>query len=232
MSNYNIGQYRYSDQTEYLTYMINGMIDVSQQDPNGDYKYYDYNQQTQVYDLKIDFDFQGLQTYYLVCPFLGFGKGITQEFVVKLKSNDTNREQIIKTYNMGDRTSETSIGTIMLAFTPKTRFHKIVFELKRGKDPTDEESLTRKLVIPSNRAVKLATVNNILTNLSNIDSIFKVGIQGPSDLIVCINGEPIRLGVSEMFEIHKDDFKIYSIGFIPPTATKTNPVHFIMDYCY
>ena len=229
MSNYNIGQYRYSDQTEYLTYKINNKIDVTETDANEDYIYYDYNQLTQVYDLKIDFHFEGLQTYYLICPFLGFGKGITQEFVVKLKSNTTTREQIIKTYNLGSR-AESGVGTIMLTFTPKTEFDKIVFELKRGKDPTDEESLTRKLEISPNHNVKLAVVNNILKDLNNIDSIFKIGIQGSSDLIVCINGEPIRLGVSEMFEIHKDDFKIYSVGFIP--STRRNATYFIMDYCY
>ena len=131
---------------------------------------------------------------------------------------------------MGDRTSEQKAGTIMLTFTPKTSFDKIVFELKR--DIGDADSLARKLIIPINKKVQLAIVNNILDSFTNIQSIFKIGIQGSSKLIVCINGEPIRLGVSETFEIHKDDFKIYSVGFIPPAASRTNPVHFIMDYCY
>ena len=231
MSNYNIGQYRYSEQTEYLTYQIDDYIDVNEKlSDDKTFKYYDFDSQKYTYDLKIEFEFKGLQTYYLICPFLGFGQGILQEFTVKLKSNTTNREQVIKTYDMGDRTSEQKAGTIMLTFTPKTSFDKIVFELKR--DIGDADSLARKLIIPINKKVQLAIVNNILDSFTNIQSIFKIGIQGPSKLIVCINGEPIRLGVSETFEIHKDDFKIYSVGFIPPAASRTNPVHFIMDYCY
>ena len=79
--------------------------------------------------------------------------------------------------------------------------------------------------------VMLSSVVNILNDSLKLDSIFKLGIQGPADLIACVNGEPIRIGKSGIFEIYKDDFNIYSVGFIiDPNVNKDK--NFIMDYCY
>ena len=87
------------------------------------------------------------------------------------------------------------------------------------------------MTFSESQPVELSSVVNILKTSLNLDSIFKLGIQGPTDLITCINGEPIRLGQSGIFEIYKEDFLIYSVGFIIK-SNYNKDVNFIMDYCY
>lgn len=41
----------------------------------------------------------------------------------------------------------------------------------------------------------------------------KLGIQGPPGMLMCINGEPIRIGPSGIYEI-RNGYKIYFLGFI------------------
>ena len=217
MSTYNIGQYRYSKGTEYLSTIINKTYTLNEHE-------YDLNEQMGTKDLKITYAFKGLQTYYLKCNFTGFGE-IPQEFTVKLKTDDNKREQIIKTFNF---TSKNSYNSIEIAFTPKTDFSKIVFELKRSTEYDFIDGSPREMTFYDKSIVNLSSVINILKTALGLDSLVKLGVQGSTDLIVCINGEPIRLGKSGMFEIYKEDFNIYSVGFI----TSAKDVNFIMDYCY
>lgn len=224
MSTYNIGQYRYSKGTEYLSSIINKKYELSDNE-------YDINTQTGIKDLKITYPFKGLQTYHLTCSFNVFGANIPQEFTIKLKTEDNKREQIIKTY-IFEPNSYSESNSIELAFTPKTDFSKIVFELKRSTEYDFMDGSPREMTFYSKDNVKLSEIVNILKVSLNLDSIFKLGVQGPTDLVVCVNGEPIRLGQSGIFEIYKEDFIIYSVGFVIDTEDLLRDVSFIMDYCY
>lgn len=215
MSNYNIGQIRYSKGVEYLLNKINKK-----------YSSEECEYEVDTYDLKLVFPFQGLQTYYLKCSlnYENIDTSKDTELVVKLKTESEDktkiREQIITTYTV----KNTKTQNIEFAFTPRTDFVKIVFELRRTK-----ENLEKEILFLGTQAVELFLVNNILQQELGLDSVMKLGIQGPSDLIVCINGEPIRLGASGMFELYYDDFNIFSVGFIINANKSKN---FIMDYCY
>ena len=220
MSNYNIGQIRYSKGTEYLKSEINKIYTTTEEHE------YDLNSQMGTEDLKITFAFEGLKTYYLKCSFNGFGDGIPQTFTIKLKTEDGKREQIIKVYEL---TPNDSTSSIELAFTPKTHFSKIVFELARSQQYDFMDGAPRKMTFNKDVPVILSSVVNILKNETlNLDSIFKLGIQGDAELIVCVNGEPIKLGKSGVFEVYREDFNIYSVGFIIDSKERK----FIMDYCY
>ena len=219
MSNYNIGQYRYSKSEEYLSTIISKTYTSLDHE-------YDLIEQTGAEDLKITFAFKGLQTYHLKCSLTGFGGSIPQEFTIKLKSSDNKREQIIKTFNF---TSTSNYHNLEIAFTPKTDFSKLVFELKRSAEH-DFTTSPRKMTFHSSQKVTLSSVTNVLKSVLGLDSIVKLGIQGSANLVTCINGEPIRLGKSGMFEIYKEDFSIYSIGFI--IKSDDTKLNFIMDYCY
>ena len=222
MSNYNIGQLRYSKKTEYLDFKINKKYESTDHE-------YDENLQMGTKDLKITHAFKGLQTYYFKCSFKDFGENIPQTFTIKLKTEDGKREQIIKTYELG---SGNYYHSVEFAFTPKTDFSKIVFELARSQQYDFMEGEPRKMAFYNGSRVVLASVFNILESLLELNSIFKLGIQGPTDLIVCVNGEPIRIGKSGIFEIFKDDFNIYSVGFIINPNDTNKDKNFIMDYCY
>ena len=220
MSNYNIAQVRYSKGTEYLKSEINKKFTSNDLE-------YDVNSTMGTKDLKITFSFAGLTTYYLSCALIGFGYNTPTSITVKLVTEDTvdnKREQVVKTYT----DLKSSFYNIEFAFTPKTAFSKIVFELHRTtKD--DFSGSPRVLVFRESQNVVLSSVNNILAQ-NNVDSAFKLGIQGSPSLITCINGEPIRLGQSGVFEIYREDFDIYSVGFIIKPEDENK--NFIMDYCY
>lgn len=221
MDFYNIGQYRYSKSENYFSSTTSKKIALNDQTyvdaEGGNFKNV---------DLAYEAPFIGLHTYYFKCELRGLGEGIAQNFTIKLKDDSGEREQIVKHYSLSSQGQDRST-VIELVFTPKTYFSKLVFILDR-KTTSDFD---RKMSFSPAKEVTLSEVKDIFetSSFGNIDSIFKIGIQGDPDLIVCINGEPIRLGRSGMFEIHEDDFSIYSIGFIPPTS---NDSYFIMDYCY
>lgn len=214
MDFYNIGQYRYSKSENYVSSIAKGKIALSEQ------KYADAEGGNfEQVDLMYEASFTGSTTYYFKCELRGLGENIPQNFTIKLKNDNGEREQIVKHYSLSAEGQDKST-VIELVFTPKTAFSKLIFILDR-KTTADFD---RRMSFSPAKDVILSEVKNILNQ-----PIFKVGIQGEPDLIVCINGEPIRLGRSGMFEIHEDDFSVYSIGFIPPSSKDS---YFIVDYCY
>lgn len=58
-----------------------------------------------------------------------------------------------------------------------------------------------------------------------LKNIIKIGVQGTPGLLMCINGEGIRLGPSGMFEI-KNGYAINSLSFL----VENNQQRFILDY--
>ena len=196
---------------------------------------YDINTRLNIKDLKITYAFKGLETYYLNCRLnpVNSSSGEPQILTIKLQTTDTIgnviREQIIKEYKKPYGFYANT--QIELTFTPKTDFSKIIFEFRNEK--VDSKN-SQYFMFSSIFNTQLFLVNNILNNVLNIDSAFKIGIQGPTDLIVCCNGEPIRLGQSGVFEVYKEDFIIHSIGFIPRLDSNNinSEYSFLMDYCY
>lgn len=78
---------------------------------------------------------------------------------------------------------------------------------------------------------KIAEVQDILGDTS----INKLGVQGPPGLLMCINGEPIRIGPSGIYEI-RNGYKVNFLGFVPgKSQTLDGTYHtdnFIVDYQY
>ena len=88
-------------------------------------------------------------------------------------------------------------------------------------------------------ACQICKLNNILGNNSIPSSLTKIGIQGPPGMLMCINGEPIRIGPSGIYEI-RNGYKITFLSFIKKVYDVTvegetlvvNPDTFIVDYQY
>ena len=86
---------------------------------------------------------------------------------------------------------------------------------------------------------QVCKINNILGSSSIPSTLTKIGIQGPSGMLMCINGEPIRIGPSGIYEI-RNDYRITFLGFIKKVYDVTvdgenlvvNPDTFIVDYQY
>jgi len=89
-------------------------------------------------------------------------------------------------------------------------------------------------IIIKNYTRLINIISTLKQTYSNMTYLTKIGIQGPPSLLMCINGEQIRIGKSGIYEINNDIIKITSISFAPKQATLTsNEVdYFIMDFEY
>jgi len=58
-------------------------------------------------------------------------------------------------------------------------------------------------------------ITTLKNTYSNLAYLTKIGIQGPPSMLMCINGEEIRIGKSGIYEINNDIIKITSVSFVP-----------------
>lgn len=73
-------------------------------------------------------------------------------------------------------------------------------------------------------------------NIFKTSTLTKFGIQGPSGMLMCINGEGIRIGPSGIYEI-KDGYSINFLSILPGISYQSdgsgyNSDAFIIDYQY
>lgn len=79
-------------------------------------------------------------------------------------------------------------------------------------------------------------LNTVLTG-SVPSTLTKIGIQGPPGMLMCINGEPIRIGPSGIYEI-KNGYQINFLSFVQKVnnidngGQNLNNDSFIVDYQY
>lgn len=129
---------------------------------------------------------------------------------IYLQKEENNDSQLVKTFEVIANV-QNILSTVI---TPNTNYTKIVIQGTNGAN----------LTIAINQ---LQIINNILNDLS-ISSLAKVGIQGPSGLTMCINGEEIKVGRFGIYEMIKN-IKVEYIGFI---VQQNDDTFFIMDYQY
>ena len=129
---------------------------------------------------------------------------------VYLQKEENNDSQLVKTFEVIANVQ----NVLSTVITPNSNYTKIVIQGTNGAD----------LTIAINQ---LQIVKNVLNDLS-ISSLAKVGIQGPSGLTMCINGEEIKVGRFGIYEMIKN-IKVEYIGFI---IQQNDDTFFIMDYQY
>ena len=127
---------------------------------------------------------------------------------IVLKNSSNEQEQIIKRIKIvnGDNPS------IQTIFVPNAAYDQIII-----KDCSN-------YTVTLNQA---AEINNVLTQLG-ITKLTKIGIQGPSGLLMDINGEEIRVGRFGVYEL----IKKIDIDFISFIVDDQNTDFFILDYQY
>lgn len=77
---------------------------------------------------------------------------------------------------------------------------------------------------------------NLIQDIVNIPKdFFKIGIQGPMGMLMCINGEGIRIGPSGIYEI-RNGYDVFFLGVAPRTSEDESGYYgrdnFIIDYQY
>lgn len=179
-----------------------------------------------------------LYSYYLKFEVKQIPNSV-QDFTIKLQndSSDNSNVQEIRTYNI-----KQGIGSNVfeIIFNPNSNYNQIVFELKRltldfyldNGDGTSGRIMDIKIL-------KFSRVINVISdylskNYSGLKYLKKIGIQGPPGLLLCIDGEEIRIGKSGIYELYHDDISISYIGFIINDSlyTQNGEDFFIMDFNY
>lgn len=125
-------------------------------------------------------------------------------------------------------------STFEFVITPNENrvFNQIHFELARTIEDYDKLNADGtygrqiKLVIE-----RLAKIQNLIDTLNpsidNKGALKQIGVQSVPGLIMCINGEQIKVGRSGIYEI-KNGIQVTFIGFIVENGDK----YFILDYQY
>lgn len=160
-----------------------------------------------------------------------------QNFTLKLRNSDsvTDNYQNIKTYNVNQGSSTTDFELI---FSPNASYNQIIFELNRiALDYITENANGTYGRIIEVEVLEFYSIYNVVTYLSsaysNLTRLEKIGVQGPPGLMMCINGEEIRIGRTGIYELN-NGITVQYIGFIVKESdfTQDGKDYFIMDFQY
>lgn len=130
--------------------------------------------------------------------------------------------------------------TYTIVFQPNANYDQIVLVLDR----TDDDLTTSGGVL--GRTVKLLTDKTSLYALVNVidrlaadkystmESIKQLGVRGNAGIVMCINGEEIRIGPNSVYELN-NGMVINFLGFAvtnSQTTKSTSAEYFIADFLY
>ncbi len=158
-----------------------------------------------------------------------------QSLTVRLcnTQKDIDNIQTIKSIKV-EQGEETDYSTFELIISPNNIYHELQFVLSR--DAFDYEvygedgSVTGRIIKIEieNFSIVYDIMDFLKSSIENKGRLKQIGVQGPTGLLMCINGEAIRIGRTGIYEI-KNGISVNSIGFvIEPDDNKI----FILDYQY
>lgn len=171
--------------------------------------------------LKYSNGFQAGQTYYFRCD---IKRNISpQDFSIKLikYSSETNTvllEQFIKKISV--KPNHTDWVTAEFIFSPiVSDFDIILFQLNRNMKNIDK--------VPVIAYAQLSLVKNAIPNMVGSDKkLKKIGVQSHPGLLLCLNGEEIRLSRTGVFEVRNgivsvDSFSVACAAIDDTTEIRT-----------
>ena len=164
-----------------------------------------------------------------------------QVFRLKLQRVENDivvKEQFIKLFKVPNAPLQEDEDKNYISFeiiiSPNSSYNQIIWQMQREyvdyitKETIDGETYDgRVAIIQVNTFGQVVNVINSLQINSQDIALSKVGIQGPPSLLMCINGEQIRIGKNGIYEIN-NSIQITFLGFIPKSASD----YFIVDYEY
>ena len=157
-----------------------------------------------------------------------------QRFYLKIRNTnvDADNEQFIKEYIVAAGTGWMYFETII---SPNNIYNQILWELQRTVlDYTImQDNVSGRIITIDNENIVLSRLVDVVSsylrsayNANNLTYLKKIGVQGPPSLLMCINGEEIRIGKSGIYQLYNESIRITSINFVP------NDAYFIMDFEY
>lgn len=156
-----------------------------------------------------------------------------QDFSLLLKkSTNDNISQTIDTFSVSSGSSGTE--TFEFVITPNIDYDQIVFYLTRTNTDyqlnNGDNTYGRKSTV---QILSFSQIKDLLTTPINHTPLVKIGVQGPTGMLMVINGEPIRIGPSGIYEIN-NGYKIKTFGVVVKdnNLSTDGKEYFILDYQY
>lgn len=168
-----------------------------------------------------------------------------QDFQITLQNvnqQNTSVQKIKSFYIPAKQEQEINgIAVINIVFSPIINYSHLVLRLSRTYEDfliveqqqgQNKKRYGRTIEI-NEEGCEFFQIENILSNnkLNNVSQFKKIGVQGPSGLLMCINGEEIRIGPSGIYQI-KNGYRINFMGFVITSSENTSDNYFILDYQY
>ena len=157
---------------------------------------------------------------------------LNQIFSISLANlaDEGSSEQFLKRLYIPAATKENErdmTANIEIVFNPVVNFTDLVIRLGRtSADYSIEGGRTFTVV---DEGCKCYRILNTIDSISGVSEFNKIGIQGPPGLLMCINGQEIRIGPTGIYET-RSGYKITFIGFI--ITDNNSDDYFMLDYQY
>lgn len=157
-----------------------------------------------------------------------------QNFSLQLQNS--NDSQTIEDYTVPAGTGYT---TFDIVFTPNAIYNLIVFVLSRTTEDyniieNSQYGRIMDITVNENNIYLMTNIIDTLASTYGLTELIRIGVQGPTGLMMSINGEQIKVGKTGIYELNDVNIKITYLGF----ALKENVLNvdgydnFILDFEY
>lgn len=203
--------------------------------------------------LRIDGGIKHGENYYLRLRIYKIAdyntENVAQQIEVTLENSSEadNETQYIDTFRI-PKGSQKTYSVFEMILSPNGTYNQVKFALQRNEKDyqtphKDDKYYGRTMKIEIEACAKINNLcgNSYVNNGIKInvpETLTKIGIQGPPGLLMCINGEAIRIGPSGIYEIN-NGYKVTFLGFIVRESRQRKDRdgvpdydYFIMDYQY
>lgn len=157
-----------------------------------------------------------------------------QNFSLQLQNSTDS--QTIEDYTVPAGTGST---TFDIVFTPNSIYNLIVFVLARTTEDynvieNSQHGRIMDITVNENNIYLMTNIIDTLASTYGLTELIRIGVQGPTGLMMSINGEQIKVGKTGIYELNDVNIKITYLGF----ALKENVLNvdgydnFILDFEY
>ena len=233
---YNFGQFRKTQLQSYLTPLEYSLEDLQvQSSVSQSIIFVDKAVQLSGNNILKGQDDSGNQCSYYLRFKVFKEKDYSQIINVKIKNTNKTKDNIrlLKTLTIAaGQENDYAIFELVISPNDNYTYNQIWFELNRElidfNTQNQDGTYGRLMQITVDRLDKIYNIVNFLSPSIGGSKILKqIGIQGPSGLLMSINGEEIRIGRSGLYEI-THGVNTSFIGFVVEADEK----YFILDYQY
>ncbi len=233
---FKIGQFRSSSSQSDGTYIVNNSISTyNTQEPQPLINKISAGADITFEDRAISYNFTAEQNYYIKIKIkrIDSDQTITLRLAYKQDSATVDTYQFVDSYTIFTATEEENQYAVIEAIVQSNSAYQQLniilsrtsadFQLKDQR----EGAIGRTIDITDYEIYQL---RNLIDKKCT-----KIGVQGPPNMLMCINGEEIRIGPSGIYEI-KNGYIINFIGVVPRISRDSTGQlgrdNFLIDYQY